>query len=169
MTPLEKNSEVKVNSYYLAFVARRNLKVCIAECDISPAKDRQGWESRSPPSTPTQESPVRVKLLLRMKRSPVLDEVLSDWKGEKGSSDAPTGSQHSAEYEVLRVEGVESENEIHVDPEISFSKEVIKKIKKSKYKRKCDFPVSPVDSPTKIKKLKLVLGSETVSTVNYSD
>merc|ERR1712142_1243996 len=139
------------------------------EQEISPIKCRSGWESLSPPSTPTRDSPVRVKLLLRMERSPVLDEVLSDWNGEKGSSEAPTGSQHSAEYEVLRVEGVESENEIHVDPEISFSKEVIKKIKKSKYKRKCDFPVSPVDSPTKIKKLKLVLGSETVSTVNYSD
>merc|ERR1719347_2126735 len=47
------------------------------ECDISPTKGRQGWESHSPPSTPTQDSPVRVKLLLRMKRSPVLDEVLS--------------------------------------------------------------------------------------------
>ena len=102
-----------------------------------------------------------------MKRSPVLDEVLSDWKS--GSSEAPNGAHQSAEYEVLRVEGVESENEIHVDPEISFSKEIMKKIKKSKYKRKCDFPSSTVDSPTKIKKLKLVLGSETVSTVNYSD
>lgn len=137
------------------------------EYEISPSKNRPGWDSLSPPSTPTQDSPVRVKLLLRMKRSPVLDEVLSDWKAEKGSSELPSGPQQSAEYEVLRVEGVESENEIHVDPEISFSKEVIKKIKKSK--RKCDFPVSPVDSPTKIKKLKLVLGSETVSTVNYSD
>jgi len=104
-----------------------------------------------------------------MKRSPVLDEVLSDWKGDKNAADNACGSQQSAEYEVLRVEGVESENEIHVDPEISFSKDVIKKIKKSKYKRRCDSPVSPVDSPTKIKKLKLVLGSETVSTVNYSD
>lgn len=137
------------------------------EYEISPSKNRPGWDSLSPPSTPTQDSPVRVKLLLRMERSPVLDEVLSDWKGEKGSSELPSGPQQSAEYEVLRVEGVESENEIHVDPEISFSKEVIKKIKKSK--RKCDFPVSPVDSPTKIKKLKLVMGSETVSTVNYSD
>jgi len=139
------------------------------EREISPSKGRPGWDSLSPPSTPTQDSPVRVKLLLRMERSPVLDEVLSDWKGGKGSSEMPSGTQQSAEYEVLRVEGVESENEIHVDPEISFSKEVIKKIKKSKTKRKCDSPVSPMDSPTKIKKLKLVLGSETVSTVNYSD
>jgi len=139
------------------------------ECEISPSKVGPVWDSVSPPSTPTQDSPVRVKLLLRMERSPVLDEVLSDWKGGRGPSEMPSGAQQSAEYEVLRVEGVESENEIHVDPEISFSKEVIKKIKKSKTKRKCDSPVSPVDSPTKIKKLKLVLGSETVSTVNYSD
>jgi len=139
------------------------------EQEISPIKCRSGWESLSPPSTPTRDSPVRVKLLLRVERSPVLDEVLSDWKGDKNAADYACGSQQSAEYEVLRVEGVESENEIHVDPEISFSKDVIKKIKKSKYKRRCDSPVSPVDSPTKIKKLKLVLGSETVSTVNYSD
>jgi len=138
------------------------------EQEISPSKQRSVWEASSPKIS-SQESPVRVKLLLRMERSPVLDEVLSDWKGIKSNSNDTSSSQHSAEYEVLRVEGVESENEIHVDPEISFSKDVLKKIKKSKYKRKCDFPVSPVESPTKMKKLKLVLGSETVSTVNYSD
>jgi len=108
-------------------------------------------------------SPVRVKLLLRMKRSPVLDEVFSDWSGD---GDATMATGNTAEYEVLRVEGIESENEIQVDPEISFNKNILKKVKRAKNKRKCD---SPTDSPTKMKKLKLILGSETVSTVNYSE
>lgn len=130
------------------------------ERETSPTKSWPGTEG----SVRHPESPVRVKLLLRMKRSPVLDEVFSDWDGENSGSSGST-----AEYEVLRVEGIESENEIHVDPEISFNKDVLKKVKRSKNKRKCDSPLSVTDSPTKIKKLKLILGSETVSTVNYSD
>jgi len=111
----------------------------------------------------TQESPVRVKLTLRMKRSPMLDEVLSE--GREGDSEPQDGSQQKqqAEYEVLRVEGVEKvehKNE-------SLEKGTVKK-KKNKNKRKIIRPLSPSESPTKMKKLKLVFGSETVSTVNYS-
>jgi histone-lysine N-methyltransferase SUV420H len=125
------------------------------------------WSIGRGESTPRQtDSPVRVKLLLRMERSPVLDEVFSDWSGE---GDTSITSGNTAEYEVLRVEGIESENEIHVDPEISFNKDILKKVKRSKNKRKCDSPPSLTDSPTKMKKLKLILGSETVSTVNYSE
>merc|ERR1719228_3157174 len=72
------------------------------------------WSIGRDESTPRQtDSPVRVKLLLRMERSPVLDEVFSDWSGE---GDTSITSGNTAEYEVLRVEGIESENEIHVDP-----------------------------------------------------
>ena len=41
--------------------------------------------------------------------------------------------------------------------------------KARKAKRRSESPVRVSDSPTKMKKLKLVLGSETMSTVNYSE
>merc|ERR1712004_727317 len=110
--------------------------------------------SNSPPPSPSSadaDGQVRVKLLLRMKRSPVLDEVLSGWRAEapKNASDP--------EYEVLRVEGV--------DAEISFNKSSLKKIKRARAKRRPG--PEPPSSPSKVKKLRLILGSETVSTVNY--
>ena len=64
----------------------------------------------------------------------------------------------STEYEVLTVDGGEDDQK---NADVNF-----RKAKKGKSKRRSD---SPSISPTKIKKLKLVLGSETMSTVNYSD
>ena len=115
----------------------------------------------SPPSTPPRGEAGRregLKLLLRMKRSPVLDEVLQGWSAA-GRSEAAT------EYEVLRVEGVETDREILVDPEISFSKAALKKVKRANRSKRRLAPASP----GKVKKLKLTLGAETVSTVNYLD
>jgi len=113
----------------------------------------------SHPSSPPPNSPLRVKLLLR-ERSPVLDEVLLGWGENKGCWVG------GAEYEVLRVEGVEAGNEIRVDPEISFNKDSIQKVKKGKRKRAAK--VQDPESPTKMKRLRLILGSEKLSTVNYS-
>ena len=62
---------------------------------------------------------------------------------------------HSTEYEV--VEGCEDESNTDTP--------VVRK--KGKSKRRSDSPSCV--SPTKMKKLKLVLGSETMSTVNYSE
>ena len=68
-----------------------------------------------------------------MPRSPVLDEVLSGWRAEATNATDPeyeVGIAHIqffsgffyAYYQVLRVEGVETEGSIVVDPEISFNK-----------------------------------------------
>ena len=66
-----------------------------------------------------------------MPRSPVLDEVLSGWRAEATNATDPeyeVGIAHFSESflyaynQVLRVEGVETEGSIVVDPEISFNK-----------------------------------------------
>ena len=63
----------------------------------------------------------------------------------------------SLEYEVMRVEGSEE-----TSPDSNLRKA-------RKAKRRSESPLRVSDSPTKMKKLKLVLGSETMSTVNYSE
>lgn len=155
-----------------------------------------GW--RSPPPLPP--SPFRVKLLLRMKRSPVLDEVLSGWRqGDTQASSRHTngGRGGAAEYEVLRVEGLDeapppplltlpdSDDELRVDSEISFNPRSAVgggKKRTRKTKRRLSAALAEVEamggssgdssscsSPTKMKRLRLILGKETMSTVNYSD
>lgn len=161
-----------------------------AACPVSPTpSDCSPTESIA--CTPLPTSPLRVKLLLR-KRSPVLDEVILGWgdhMSESGKSQPRSGEY---EYEVLRVEGVESGDEIRVDPEISFNKKSVNafatsttnKMKKGKRKREsmssmvnsrtlgsgcCGAkPAAKDDSPTKMKRLRLLMGSEKLSTVNYS-
>jgi len=161
-----------------------------AACPVSPTpSDCSPTESIA--CTPLPTSPLRVKLLLR-KRSPVLDEVILGWgdhMSESGKSQPRSGEY---EYEVLRVEGVESGDEIRVDPEISFNKNSVtafatsttNKTKKGKRKREsmssmvnsrtvgsgcCGAKaVAKDDSPTKMKRLRLLMGSEKLSTVNYS-
>jgi len=119
--------------------------------EISPRKTRSAGAT----AAPGNQSPVRVKLLFRKKRSPILDDVLSEGRASSGP---PIVRPHSTEYEVLTVDGGEHQ---HKNEDTTF-----RKAKKGKSKRRSD---SPSISPTKIKKLKLVLGSETMSTVNYSE
>ena len=84
--------------------------------------------------------------------------MLQGWSGA-------ARAEAATEYEVLRVEGVETDSEILVDPEISFSKEALKKVKRASRSKRRLAPASP----GKVKKLKLTLGAETVSMVNYLD
>jgi hypothetical protein len=76
----------------------------------------------------------------------------------RASSDPPIVRPRSTEYEVLTVDGGDEDQK---NDDVT-----VRKAKKGKSKRRSD---APSISPTKIKKLKLVLGSETMSTVNYSD
>ena len=112
-------------------------------------------------------------IIVWLPRSPVLDEVLSGWKAEATNATDP-------EYEVgnfsidnvfwticlqvLRVDGVETEGSIVVDPEISFNKWAVccycpsgklslcrsslKKIKRARAKRRLG--PEPPTSPSKV-------------------
>ena len=74
-----------------------------------------------------------------------------------------------AEYEVLRVDGMEDDcaAAVTVAARQLFSPAAAaKKAAKRKHERHPRLEV--VDSPTKMKRLRLRLGQETVSTVNYS-
>lgn len=90
----------------------------------------------------TPEKCGRLKLTLRMKRSPVLDEVIESGNSLSEDSFEP-------EYEVLRVEGVECTPYSHK-----------KKRHKSK-DRKRDRKVRHIKELTQLKRLRLVLGNET--------
>ena len=109
-----------------------------------------------------------------------------------------TSGRGPAEYEVLRVEGldedptlptvIDSDDEIRVDNEISFNPRAAaitpasSRKRTRKAKRRLSAVLADVESvgdssssssssssPTKMKRLRLILGKETVSTVNYSD
>jgi len=121
--------------------------------EISPRKTRSSW-SPNTETEPELESPVRLKLLLRKERSPILDDVLSEGRA---TEDPPVVRPPSLEYEVMRVEGSEE----------TYLEQNSRKARKAK--RRSESPVRVSDSPAKMKKLKLVLGSETMSTVNYSE
>ena len=105
-----------------------------------------------------------------------------------------TSGRCPAEYEVLRVEGldedptlptvIDSDDEIRVDNEISFNPRAAaitpasSRKRTRKAKRRLSAVLADVESvgdssssssPTKMKRLRLILGKETVSTVNYLD
>jgi hypothetical protein len=151
--------------------------------------------------TPPNLASTHVKLTLRMKRSPVLDEVIACGKAMPDSSspnkkDSSSHGFRQPDYEVIRMEGVEGSSGVSVndvidvykyeDPEVSFSlptSETMSKDEGGRRRRrgkrrssKHSFDVNSVDellsnstSGPKKKRLRLVLGSETVSTIDLNN
>lgn len=135
------------------------------------------------PTTPPN-SAQHVKLTLRMKRSPVLDEVIACGNAMPDSL-SPTKKEsgfRQPDYEVVRMEGLEGgvvslADDIYKyeDPEVSFSLPKLlpkegrhhrRRGKRRNSKHVCD-DVSTNSAPKK-KRLRLVLGNETVSTIDLN-
>lgn len=80
--------DIKSNDYFLLVQ------------EISPRKTRSSWSqmsSETPEQAGSPESPVRVKLLFRKKRSPILDDVLSEGRA---SSDPPIVRYYHQRFET---------------------------------------------------------------------
>jgi hypothetical protein len=98
-----------------------------------------------------------------MKRSPVLDEVLDGWG--TSSSEGTSNTSRRPEYEVLRMVGVEEHEQQH--PQVSFNPESVRKRRHRRQMKRKDVQEDLVIKPP-MKRLRLILGKETVSTVNYN-
>ena len=109
-----------------------------------------------PPPVQTTPPPGRLKLTLRMKRSPVLDEIIES--GNSLSEDS-----YEPEYEILRVEGVEgNENALERRRDRSGRKKRHKEKRRRKLKEIAElFDHNPPTPPPPKKRLRLIFGNET--------
>ncbi|KAB7494133.1 Histone-lysine N-methyltransferase KMT5B-A [Armadillidium nasatum] len=124
--------------------------------------------SSSEPITPTKNSHCRVKLKLRMKRSPVLDEVIE--VGSHISDAIGHFSYHEPEYEVLTVEGISAEDYITPeDDDPSSSRDETPRLhhhRKRRKKRRKRSDCSEGESTDidgvqpRMKRIKLIIGNE---------
>lgn len=116
----------------------------VIQSDLTDGISKSSEEDKAETNTAAEFSPKsgRLKLTLRMKRSPVLDEVI-----ESGNSLSEDGFE--PEYEVLRVEGVESFTH----------RKRRHKSKERKRERRLKRAESPAEPPP-MKRLKLIFGNE---------
>jgi len=133
---------------------------------------------------------IRLQICVLLFISQCYKDFLSQVDGHSGSG------RRAAEYEVLRVEGLDEATGVPTttvvdsDDEISFNPLVVTaaaamsnggRKRSRKVKRRLSAALADAElvgdssssstcsSPTKMKRLRLILGKETVSTVNYSD
>lgn len=125
------------------------------------------------PVTPEKSPQCRVKLTLRMKRSPVLDEVI-----ESGSHISDRlGSfpyHHEPEYEVLTMEGISTADYVTPDEDSSSSRHQTPRSRhhrkhRKKHRKRSDYSEgesTDVDgAQPRMKRVKLIIGNE-LSTFN---
>ncbi|XP_015123057.1 histone-lysine N-methyltransferase Suv4-20 [Diachasma alloeum] len=124
---------------------RSNVKDCILKKPHPPPPENCHWQAetrcRECPITPERPGG-RLKLTLRMKRSPILDDIV-----ESGTS--LSEDSYEPEYEVLRVEGVES----------SRRKKKHKTRDRERRHKKREIHLDPPPPP--MKRLRLIFGNET--------
>jgi len=105
----------------------------------------------------TPEKPLgRLKLTLRMKRSPMFDDVI-EWRRNMNEE------CYEPQYEVLRVEGIDEEESREETREVSSpsrkkKKHKTKKRRKLREEAKCN---STEETAIPLKRLRLILGNET--------
>ncbi|XP_059617537.1 histone-lysine N-methyltransferase Suv4-20 [Phlebotomus argentipes] len=172
---LEEEDEEDTN----VILRKRKVSKSVSETDSTSSLEnkapRGGGETPTVLKTPER----RLKLTLRMKRSPILDEVIES--GTSLSEESPNGAFVAPEYEVLRVEGLmdddeegdeegETTGETHSD--FTDTSPPQKRKKRHKTKRRRDkhrrhhhtcprgqSPAAPTTSPP-MKRLRLIFGNE---------
>jgi hypothetical protein len=126
------------------------------------------------PATPPNSGATHahVKLTLRMKRSPVLDEVIACGNAmpDAASPGKKVNGFRQPNYEVVRMEGLEGDCR---DPEVSFSTSGRHHWRRGKRHSAAGAKNSvtsdaPGDAGPKTKRLRLVLGNETMSTIDLN-
>ena len=164
-------------------VERMNLNPSIVTTALPVIKTNIAAASRYPTTPPISSQ--HVKLTLRMKRSPVLDEVIACGNAmpDALSPNKKEAGFRQPDYEVIRMEGLEGgvslADEVYKyeDPEVSFTlpKSLTKEGRhhRRRGKRRNSKNVFDEMSPSSIaapkkKRLRLVLGNETVSTIDLN-
>ncbi|XP_014224233.1 histone-lysine N-methyltransferase KMT5B-B-like isoform X1 [Trichogramma pretiosum] len=142
------------NPQSLNGVSKYMIKDSVSQTEINATTQAvdmpSNWNRQTPPRNVDNKvnviSPGRVKLTLRVKRSPILDNVVGTGNADLTGSEMP-------EYEVLRVEGVDI-------PDMPVSQSPRKKHKSRDRERRHKRRELVPDMAPKTKRLKLIFGNE---------